>query len=144
MYRMTASGALTGRQLWWCTVEELAVAALALAMLLVLPAPARSDDRLDTADGLTRIYARDRGGDRQALVDDHGRLLGYRVRDDDGGWRYLSTAGDRRLETRSRGDDIEALVDDRGELRAYRRARDDGWRYSAGDGTPLGDASSDD
>ncbi len=63
-------------------------------VLLTASASGIADEVIRSPDGSKRIYLRERGEGRDALVDDTGRLIGYRV-ETDSGWKYTAPDGSR-------------------------------------------------
>ena len=64
------------------------------AALLTATAACIADEVIRSPDGSKRIYLRERGKGRDALIDDSGRLIGYRV-ETDSGWKYTAPDGSR-------------------------------------------------
>jgi hypothetical protein len=117
---------------------------LVLALLTLGSSTALAEEVFRSTDGSKRIYARDRGENKQVLVDDTGKVVSYldkRGEDD----VIRSPDGSERIYLRDRGEDSQALVDDSGKVLGYRkRTDDDTWRYTEPDGTPVGTSRDED
>jgi hypothetical protein len=99
-----------------------------------------SDEVFRNTDGSKRIYVRERGASHDALVDESGRVIGYRKKDDDGGHETIySPDGSKRIYIKERSSGKDALVDDSGRVLGYRQRQSDGSsRYTTPDGKTIG------
>jgi hypothetical protein len=99
-----------------------------------------SDEVFRNTDGSKRIYVRERGASRDALVDESGRVIGYRKKDNDGDRETIySPDGSKRIYVKERSSSKDALVDESGRVLGYRHHQSDGSsRYTTTDGKTIG------
>jgi hypothetical protein len=111
-----------------------------LLLLACFSTPLAADEILHNTDGSKRIYVREISPDKDMLVDDTGRLIGYRRNaDDDSRATITSRDGSQRLYRRSINSDTDALLDDTGRTLGYRHRQHNGRaRYATPDGETVG------